>query len=345
MCNNFTAVAFLLVIITTLDSFCFCTFIAKANEESGQENTREVVGSHTRTDEVAGVIFEKTQKRKLSLDDDSNNVPRFIVQKSDGTHKEFRLPEGASVIRDYCIDPQGKYMFITHQKANNLCPCTQIERGWCICGAISIIDLEKMEYVKSVLLDAVDRGAPGPWGILVDPDGKSLYIALSGSHELMVIDIQKMLQKITGYSEEKKGNIWHEIGFVDEFSRRISLPGNGPRKLEMIEGKLNVSMEFSDSSAILDFSAEEEPKIVEIRHDNKPKTPERLGEQYFNDATLSFQDWLSCASCHPDGGSDGLSWDLLVDGMGNPKKTRSLIGISKRSFYYSQATKNDLQPF
>ena len=27
----------------------------------------------------------------------------------------------------------------------------------------------------------------------------------------------------------------------------------------------------------------------------------------------------SCATCHPDGRSDGLNWDLLNDGIGNPK--------------------------
>jgi len=36
--------------------------------------------------------------------------------------------------------------------------------------------------------------------------------------------------------------------------------------------------------------------------------------------------WQSCASCHPnDARVDGLNWDLLNDGIGNPKNTRSLL--------------------
>ena len=35
-------------------------------------------------------------------------------------------------------------------------------------------------------------------------------------------------------------------------------------------------------------------------------TEVRKGEQYFNDATLCFQKWQSCASCHPDARADGL---------------------------------------
>jgi len=40
---------------------------------------------------------------------------------------------------------------------------------------------------------------------------------------------------------------------------------------------------------------------------------------------MCFQHWQSCASCHPDGRADGLNWDLLNDGMGNSKQTKSLL--------------------
>jgi len=46
----------------------------------------------------------------------------------------------------------------------------------------------------------------------------------------------------------------------------------------------------------------------------------------FNDASLCFQTWQSCASCHTDQArADSLNWDLLNDGLGNPKNTKSLL--------------------
>jgi cytochrome c peroxidase len=54
-------------------------------------------------------------------------------------------------------------------------------------------------------------------------------------------------------------------------------------------------------------------------------TPARRGEIHWNDATLCFQHWQSCASCHPDARMDGYNWDLLNDGMGNPKNAKSLL--------------------
>ena len=46
----------------------------------------------------------------------------------------------------------------------------------------------------------------------------------------------------------------------------------------------------------------------------------------FHDASPSFQNWHSCASCHTDGArACGLNWDLLNDGMLNAKNTKSLL--------------------
>jgi cytochrome c peroxidase len=55
-------------------------------------------------------------------------------------------------------------------------------------------------------------------------------------------------------------------------------------------------------------------------------TAARRGELYFHDARICLQGWQSCASCHPGNARmDGLNWDLLNDGLGNPKNTRSLL--------------------
>jgi cytochrome c peroxidase len=51
----------------------------------------------------------------------------------------------------------------------------------------------------------------------------------------------------------------------------------------------------------------------------------RRGQLLFEDATLCYQHWQSCASCHPDARADGLNWDLLNDGPGNPKNTKSML--------------------
>jgi cytochrome c peroxidase len=83
---------------------------------------------------------------------------------------------------------------------------------------------------------------------------------------------------------------------------------------------------FSDTLSAIDFRALE-PKAESIPLGPKPEMDAvRRGEFYFHDATICQQVWQSCSSCHPcEARVDGLNWDLLNDGIGNPKNTRSLL--------------------
>ena len=55
-------------------------------------------------------------------------------------------------------------------------------------------------------------------------------------------------------------------------------------------------------------------------------TLQRKGEMLFHDgAAMCFQQWQSCSTCHPEGRADAVNWDLLNDGIGNPKNTKSLL--------------------
>ena len=54
-------------------------------------------------------------------------------------------------------------------------------------------------------------------------------------------------------------------------------------------------------------------------------TTRRRGEILFHDATACFEHWLSCVTCHPDARADGFNWDLLNDGTGNLKNSKSML--------------------
>jgi YVTN family beta-propeller protein len=100
---------------------------------------------------------------------------------------------------------------------------------------------------------------------------------------------------------------------VSQIEWRNSQKNNGQRNHEGRERE----EKFNETNSYTVESIAVEPK--------RAMTQEELGEMYFNDATICFQGWQSCASCHPDGRADGLNWDLLNDGIGNPKNTKSLL--------------------
>jgi hypothetical protein len=82
---------------------------------------------------------------------------------------------------------------------------------------------------------------------------------------------------------------------------------------------------FSDTLSIVELSGGM-PNVVSVPlGPQREWSLERKGEFYFHDGTICDQSWQSCSSCHPDGRADGLNWDLLNDGVDNPKNTKSLV--------------------
>ncbi|MGZ8899221.1 MAG: c-type cytochrome, partial [Limisphaerales bacterium] len=86
---------------------------------------------------------------------------------------------------------------------------------------------------------------------------------------------------------------------------------------------------FSDTLNAFNFTgAEGSYAAVETRALGPRVEPSvaRKGEFYFNDASICFQGWQSCSSCHSsEGRVDGLNWDNMNDGIGNPKNAKSLL--------------------
>ena len=45
----------------------------------------------------------------------------------------------------------------------------------------------------------------------------------------------------------------------------------------------------------------------------------------FFDGERALEHWHSCVTCHPDARVDGMNWDLLNDGVENPKNSKSML--------------------
>jgi cytochrome c peroxidase len=119
----------------------------------------------------------------------------------------------------------------------------------------------------------------------------------------------------------------NDLSFLVGLRRRIELKGNGARGLVTVGNAVYIAQYFSDDLAMVDLEEESSAKRVRTISlgSKKRMSQARRGEMLFNDAIRCFQHWQSCGSCHPGGRSDGLNWDLLNDGMGNPKNTKSML--------------------
>jgi YVTN family beta-propeller protein len=222
--------------------------------------------------------------------------------------RKIQLARGSGLLRGIAISPDGKYAAVTHLVARYYLPTTEVDYGRINSNALSLIDLERMEYLRNVFLDQARRGAANPWAVDWTSDGRQIVVTLAGTHEVCLIDAPVRPQKPVTAGE------------------RIALPGNGPRALAIVNSRIYVANYFSDDLAVVDLSARyREAERIELGP-TPAMSSVRRGEMLFNDATICHQEWQSCASCHDaDARMDGLNWDLLNDGMGNPKNAKSLL--------------------
>jgi len=257
--------------------------------------------------------------------------------------RELKLTNGSGSVNDIRISPDGKYAVVTHILSRYPLPTTQLDRGWMNTNAKTLIALDRMEILNTFLLDTVDRGAANPWGAAWSADSKTIVVALAGTHEVSVTDLPALLEKLErvsappaspgatkpyiGASREPQ-DVPNDLSFLVGVRERRHLPEGdlGPRGVVVV-GRLAYTADyFSDTLSVIELDGSH-PKVESISLGPKPSmTPERQGELYFHDARICFQGWQSCSSCHPgDARVDGFNWDLLNDGLGNPKNNKSLL--------------------
>jgi len=261
--------------------------------------------------------------------------------------KNIELPNGSTNVRGITISADGRNAYVTHVLARYQFPVTYLEKGWINTNAMTIIDVPERSFVNTVLVDDVDLGGANPYGIACTFDDKKILIVHGGSYELSVIDREGLHRRLlpagsarnfaseihsgggrkfsdSSYSAEDVPN---DLTFLAGIRRRIKLDGIGPRGLAVIGTKVYIAEYFTDSIGVVDIDLLAQPAVQSIPlGKSKSATFVRKGEVLFNDASLSYQKWNSCTSCHTgDGRASALNWDLLNDGVANPKNIRSLL--------------------
>jgi mono/diheme cytochrome c family protein len=198
---------------------------------------------------------------------------------------------------------------------------------------VSVIDLSARKEVRRI---AVQRE---PVAADITPDGKYLLVAnhlpagpADGDYAAAVVSVIDLRQ--TAYVANYFSDTLSVLDLSDPQRNLASIPlylgsaGVPPavfglrRKTPPAKGAnlLTGRLPPADQSA-----------GRRLERPGRSRSPDRMslarkGEFYFHDATICFQGWQSCSSCHPgDARADGFNWDLLNDGIGNPKNTKSLL--------------------
>lgn len=197
------------------------------------------------------------------------------------------------------------HAWVTLQRASPALPNTLTQT---LFAAVAAVDLAHQQAAPDLALPLNDQtifGSPinNPWAVAAAPDGKRLYVVAAGSDLVEVIDIAQpaapQLLKFLPVGLNPRGLVLNQAGtrgYVLNFLGR--------------------------SVTIIDLVAL--TVVGEVTVSQEPLLPTVLrGKILFNNASnpkLSRGGWISCASCHPDGGTDNITW-IFPDG---PRQTPAL---------------------
>ena len=252
--------------------------------------------------------------------------------------KTIKLPDGASNVNDMTVSSDGNYVYVSNTFGRYTYPTTQLDRGWVNTNGFTVINAAEQSVLAGVLLDEVEQGSANPFGIDVIGEGANAQIvcAISGLSQIVTVNEKAVFDQIAkvqaGNMSYTVEQIVDHVEFLGGLINRIEVGGKGVRRIvtavennkpyvyatKYFDGaisKISLEANASDKYTVKNYSLGEQGEMTE----------ERLGETLWYDATICYQGWESCSSCHPEGRSDGLNWDEGGDGLGTPKQTKSML--------------------
>jgi hypothetical protein len=145
----------------------------------------------------------------------------------------------------------------------------------------------------------------------------------AGTHDYSVIHYPGLIAKLKSVSDPEQ--LSYDLTFLMGIRKRYPWNGEGPRAIRLSGDQVFTALYFSDKIQSSKWANGQKSGSYELNPALQIDSV-RMGEMVFNDARHCFQQWQACTGCHPnEARTDGLNWDLLNDGIGNPKNCKSML--------------------
>lgn len=164
-----------------------------------------------------------------------------------------------------------------------------------------------------------------PWEVAIAPDGERLYIVFSGTDDMFVCNLVN--------------DDYHEVEYAG-----LLRTGSNPRAVRVSPDSKTFYVYNALDFNVDVYNATTLKRTTSIAVSAWPGEPEvLLGKKLFYTANppMTSQRWISCSSCHPDGDSDGRTWQQ-PEGLRN---TQAIFGLKQTHPIHWSADRDEVQDF
>lgn len=259
----------------------------------------------------------------------------IILQHSDAPDS----PTSASGIPNYlgavAISPDGLSAWVPSKQDNikrgTLRNGVGLNHDQTLRAIASHIDLASQSENLAKRVDFDNAGIPT--AAVFDPSGGYLFVALESSRSVAVMDARSHTE-IMRFSAGRA-------------PQGLTLSPDGATLY--VQNFMDRSVTIHDVSGVLKGGTALPTPIATVSTVSTEKlTPQLLlGKQLFYDALdtrVALQEYISCAGCHNDGGSDGRTWDLTGFGEGL-RNTITLRGHGNAAMLHWSGNFDEVQDF
>ena len=297
----------------------------------------------TRVVSVASLWDRSLEKIELDLTGETpTEISRLQVQLSFAPNKQLVLPGGKKLlvadnhagklavidieswtidsirplnahnIRGLALTTDRESVLISHQILNQQVTTGHdaVRDGTLMQNVVRVVPLAKLNdpqallpvHVRTIFLGRASDGAADPADIVHDSEG-NLCVALAGVDEMALVTTKGI-------------------------EKQRPMVGRRPTKLLPCPDRPEVIVvnTLGDSLTLVNTKQARVRRTISLGP-QPALTPAERGELLFFDGRVSFENWMSCHSCHSDGHANGLLADTLGDGTaGTPKRVQTLLG-------------------
>jgi YVTN family beta-propeller protein len=267
-----------------------------------------------------------------------------VLDERDGGVRERVALDGANVGRHFAFAPDGT-LFLALTRPKNLVPMTQVARGFVVTNGLAVVAPGSGAPPVQLLLDLPNRSHADPYGLVLTPDGTTLYVSASGTDEVLAVDVGKLLLVRDACAAGRIPHFAEHLGLSRQYVRARIAVGANPRGMAVSPDgrRVFVANRLDDSVSVIDTASDRVESTWSLGEPGAEGSLVR-GERLFNSAARTFQRQFSCATCHPDDGLDGLRYDLEPDGLGaNLVDNRNLRGVRDTAPFKWAGTNPDVE--
>ncbi|MGD0049681.1 MAG: hypothetical protein ABSE42_22030 [Bryobacteraceae bacterium] len=250
------------------------------------------------------------------------------------------LPDAAGVFH-VAISRDGRLGLAALLRPRNLVPLAHVEHGWAFGDSLAVFG-EDIGGVVQLPLDAIEDYFSLPFGVAIAPDKKRAYVSASGSNEVAVLDLARLVAAARSPQAARMAN---DLSAASHYVIARIPVGRNPRNIALSAdgATLWVANRLDDTISIIDTARLAVSGTIALGGP-ATLTAERRGERLFYSSAVAFGHSFGCANCHLDSTFDGLNWDLEPDGFGiDIVDNRALEDIADTSPFKWNGQNPDLQ--